>query len=167
MNQRTSESDDDDDDEELAIEPVCSKCGGMRLMHRRETNAANRVFYSCGFCGGFSWCTHTKRENLPTRQLCNCSMPSAPIVTSDGRHLWACSKPNIHMNSPCDFEEQIADTWAGRHQQIMESASKQSPAVATSGDEQFLVGASTLQLLQRLMNVSYKDRHEISRGFDM
>ena len=136
-------------------------------MQRRETNADNRVFYSCGFCDGFLWCTHTKRENLPTGPLCNCSMPSAPIVTSDGRHLWVCSKTNINMSSPCDFEEQIADTWAGRQEQIMESASKQSPAVATSGDEQFLVGASTLQLLQRLMNVSYKDRHEISHGFDM
>ena len=92
-------------------------------------------------------------------------MSSAPIVTREGnQHVWVCPMTNNLERGSCEFEVPIADNnWEKKRQQTVRMAlenlvsGSRVASTTAEGDEQYLVGSSTLRLLQGLMNVSYQD----------
>lgn len=165
-NSRNSEESSSDDSSvfELAIEPLCDKCPDEVLMIERHRNKDGKLFFSCPKCNNFMW-PKEAYNNLPEGPHCHCMRPSYPQLIADNEEgessVWRCV--NTDGQKGCDFELPIADTFRERVEQLNMSQ-KLCADKTNSWDEQYLVGARTKNLLQKLFHLSYDESKTVRSG---
>ena len=164
-----------DGEESLSLPPVnplCRKCSppkSMTMHVSSKEKSTGKHFFKCHGCDEFLWADDPSvMSRMPSGPRCQCvdRQPSYPI-RADGKCLWVCAKTN---GKPCVFELEITDNGETSDQKEgsgeAEEEEGSSPNNDGHSDNQFVVGAESLGLLQGLFHLEYNESKEIYSGRD-